>query len=138
MKAATIIGAILLIVGIIVMVNEGFTYTSREKVSGHRPYRGSHGNRKDRPRVPNSGRPGHRRRYSAGCCGNEEVDRLKRAACGGDKAVQACADAASPAASGSTCRQYPDFLSTRLNSRFSGWGSPVGEMPFHSRITSTE
>ena len=32
MKAATIIGVILLIVGIIVMVNEGFTYTSREKV----------------------------------------------------------------------------------------------------------
>ena len=32
MKAATIIGVILLIVGIIVTVNEGFTYTSREKV----------------------------------------------------------------------------------------------------------
>jgi hypothetical protein len=32
MKAATIIGILLLIGGVIVLVNEGFTYTSREEV----------------------------------------------------------------------------------------------------------
>ena len=32
MKAATIIGILLLIGGVIVLINEGFTYTSREKV----------------------------------------------------------------------------------------------------------
>jgi hypothetical protein len=32
MKAVTIIGAILLLIGVIVLINEGFSYTSREKV----------------------------------------------------------------------------------------------------------
>jgi hypothetical protein len=32
MKAATIVGAILLIVGIVILINQGFSYTSREEV----------------------------------------------------------------------------------------------------------